>query len=205
MPLSLGTQRLIVRPFQDADLPPFVAYRSDPEIARYQSWDAPYTMARAAALIAEMQRIQPGEPGQWYQLAIEMKASGQMIGDCAFCVLADDPRQAEIGFTLARSFHGCGYATEAVTRLLAYLFGDLQLHRVRATCDPENVASAALLERIGMRHEGHSQESLWFKGQWASEYWYAMLRREWMAKRDGARGTAGASSRRPRQDGRSSC
>jgi len=180
---ELDTERLRLRSFQDSDLDAFVAYRSDPDIARYQGWDAPYPVAQAREFIAKLTSLQPATPGEWYQIAIELKSNGRFIGDCAFCVLADDIHQAEIAFTLARAYHGQGYAMEAVTGLLDYLFGDLGLHRVRAICDAENRASAKLLERIGMRREGEFVENIWFKGRWGSEYWYAVLDREWAASR----------------------
>ncbi|MEI2692944.1 MAG: GNAT family protein [Anaerolineae bacterium] len=104
--------------------------------------------------------------------------SPDFIGDCAFQVLADDDQQAEIGFTFSRLYQKQGYATEAVRRLLDYLFVDLRLHRVTATCDVGNVASFRLLERVGMRREAHQIENIWFKGAWGSEYVYAMLHRE---------------------------
>lgn len=182
-PSRFETQRLILRPFEDRDIIPFSTYRSDPEVARYQGWEAPYSIQQAEQFVAAEKTRQRAQPGQWVQVAMELKATGEMIGDCAFYCLENDPRQAEIGFTLARSFQGQGYATEAITCLLDYLFGDLGLHRVRANCDPENAASARLLERVGMRHEGRFIESLWFKGGWVGEDWYALLRREWEAQR----------------------
>lgn len=185
MPLVLQTDRLILRPFENRDLEPFVAYRADPAVAKYQGWNLPYTTEQGAEFIKVMQQVQPGTPGEWYQLAIELKAAKEIIGDCAFYLLTEDPQQAEIGFSLARPYQGQGYATEAVARLLDYLFQDLDLHRVRANCDVENVTSVRLMERLGMRREGHFVENLWFKGRWASEYWYGLLRREWLAKSGG--------------------
>jgi len=177
--LMLETPRLILRPFQDSDLETFAAYRSDPEVARYQGWEAPYSVEKAAEFIAEMKQKQPATRSEWYQLAIELKHGTRLMGDCAFHLLAHDPRQAEIGFTLARQHQGHGYATEAVTRLLDYLFGELNLHRVIAICDVENLASTRLLERLGMRREGYFTENIWFKGAWGSEYLYALLQKEW--------------------------
>jgi RimJ/RimL family protein N-acetyltransferase len=127
--LLLDTQRLILRPFQDSDLEPFVAYRSDPDVARYQSGELPYTKEQAAAFLQRQKRGQPGSQGEWYQLAIERKQHAGLIGDCAFHVLAHDARQAEIGFSLARQYQRQGYATEAVLRLLEYLFGGLSRAR----------------------------------------------------------------------------
>jgi RimJ/RimL family protein N-acetyltransferase len=177
--IHLETPRLILRPFQESDLEAFAAYRSDPQVARYQGWEAPYTLEQAAAFIREMQSTRPGAPGAWYQIAIERKSTPGLIGDCAFHILANEPRQAEIGFSLSSAFQGQGYATEAVRRLLDYLFGELDLQRVSAICDAENTASARLLERVGMRREGHFIENIWFKGAWGSEYAYAILQKEW--------------------------
>jgi RimJ/RimL family protein N-acetyltransferase len=180
MNLILETNRLILRPFQNGDIQQFAEYRSDPNIAKYQSWNTPFSLEKAAQLVAGSKPIYPSTPGGWHQIAIELKDGGDFIGDCVFHILPDDARQAEIGFTLARAYHGQGYATEAVTKLVDYLFGELQLHRIRATCDVENVASAKLLERVGMRREAHFIENIWFKGKWGSEYAYGLLRREWI-------------------------
>jgi len=126
----------------------------------------------------EMYSRTAGGPGKWYQVALELKTTREMIGDCAFKRLSEDHSQAEIAFTLARPFQGQGYAMEAVRRLMGYLFNDLKLYRIRANCDPDNKASSQLLQRVGMRYEGCFVESLWFKGYWASEDWYAILSRE---------------------------
>jgi len=179
----LETARLVLRPFEDRDIEPFHLYRSDPDVARYQGWEAPFPLEQAVRFVDEMKARRPGKPGEWYQLALALKTTGEMIGDCVFQRLAEDPAQAEIGFTLSRSHQGRGYGAEAVARLIDFLFGDLGLHRVRANCDPENPASARLLQRVGMRHEGRFVESLWFKGSYVGEDWYALLRREWEDRR----------------------
>ena len=111
--------------------------------------------------------------------ALALRGTDRLIGDCAAHVDADDPRQAEIGFTLAPEHQGHGYATEAVRRLLHYLLVERGKHRVSATCDARNTRSAALLERVGMRREGHLLESTWSKGEWTNDLLYAVLRREW--------------------------
>ncbi len=177
--LFFKTPRLFLRPFQETDLDAFVAYRSDPDVARFQSWTTPYTLDQAKAFLKEMELAQAGTPGTWYQLAVERQSEPGIIGDCAFQVFADDERQAQIGFTFSRPFQKQGYATEAVRCLLDYLLGELHLHRVSATCDVENVASFRLLERVGMRREAQLVENIWFKGAWGSEYTYALLSREW--------------------------
>lgn len=178
---QLETSRLFLRPFRDDDLQDFCSYRSDPQVAEYQGWEWPYDAEKAQRFLEEMQRTTPGTPGQWYQLALERKRDAALLGDAAFRLDAGDPRQVTIGITLARPYQSQGYAREAAHRLLSYLFDDLKVHRVRADTDVENLASVRLLERLGFRREAHFVESLWFKGRWASEYWYALLEQEWRA------------------------
>lgn len=183
-PISLPfeTPRLILRAFRPEDAAAFSAYRSEPEVARFQGWSAPYSLEQAQEFVTEMMQAVPGTPGQWYQIAMEEKASGQVIGDVAFHIEANSPQQAILGITLAGSAQGKGYATEAMQRLLQFLFEDLELHRVSAYIDVDNPASYQLVERLGFRREGHFIENTWFKGAWGSEYFYALLAREWREK-----------------------
>ena len=113
-----------------------------------------------------------------------------IIGDCAFQVLPEDARQAQIGFTLSRPYQKQGYASEAVRALVGFLFSEYRLHRITATCDALNLASARLLERIGMRREGQYVENVWFKGAWGDEL-YAILER--YAVLDRVNGEGGAN------------
>jgi RimJ/RimL family protein N-acetyltransferase len=179
MPFPLETDRLLLRHFRDTDLDEFLAYRSDPRVAKYQGWDIPYERERGLAFLEEMKNTQPGTPGKWFQAAIEILSSKSLLGDCAFHVMANDQRQAYIGITLAHSYWGKGYAEEASRRLLDFLFYELNLHRVVAECDVKNVASFTLLNRLGFRREAHLVENIWFKGAWGSEFHYALLEREW--------------------------
>jgi aminoglycoside 6'-N-acetyltransferase len=118
----------------------------------------------------------------WLQLAIELKTTGELIGDVAFVIKADDIRQAVIGFTIASAHQKQGYITEAATALLDYLFEDLDMHRVIADCDTENIGSWKTLEKLGFRREAHFVESLLIGNEYTSEYHYGMLQREWRAK-----------------------
>jgi RimJ/RimL family protein N-acetyltransferase len=178
----LESERLILRRFRDSDLAPFVAYRNDPEVARYQSWDS-FDEREARAFIREMASAQPGLPGDWFQFAVESKEIGTLIGDCALQIDGQEPYRAEIGFTLAREHQGEGFASEAVSCLLDYAFASLELHRVFAIADCRNEPSWTLLERLGLRQEGHFLENVWFKGEWSDEYLYAVLQDEWLGKR----------------------
>jgi RimJ/RimL family protein N-acetyltransferase len=173
---ALTTQRLVLRRFRPEDLDAFVAYRSDPETARYQSWEAPYRPSQARQFLQELEAIHPDTPGEWFQFAVALRHTDRLIGDCGAHVQAEDSRQAEIGFTLAPPHQGHGYATEAARALLRVAFEDLGLHRVFGRLDARNSASSRVLERLGMRREAHLVENELVKGEWQSELVYAKLR-----------------------------
>jgi len=176
--INLDTPRLILRRFRDTDLVSFMAYRNDREVARYQSWES-ISSAEAAKFIAQQSRHRPGIPGKWFQFAAEVKAGGALAGDCALLVIKTTPRIGEIGYTFAPAFQHSGLATEAARAVLDFAFASLELNRVIATTDCRNAPSVALMERLGMRREGHFIHNAWFKGEWCDEYQYAVLREQW--------------------------
>lgn len=179
---SLESERLILRRFRADDLVPFLAYLNDPLVARYQSWES-YTEQQARETIEKQKDLSPGEPGQWFIFALELKETRKLIGHVALKML--DDQQAEIGFTMGRESQGKGLAFEAATSVLHYAFDSLGLHRVIAIADCENTRSLALLNRLRMRREGHFVENIWFKGKWGDEYLYAVLKKEWLSKHPG--------------------
>jgi RimJ/RimL family protein N-acetyltransferase len=182
MPFPLETRRLLLRHFRDSDLQEFLSYRCDPLVAQFQGWDLPYKRETGLAFIEEMKNALPGVPGKWFQIAIELKSKNLLVGDCAFHIWANDVRQAYIGITLGRPNWGKGYGEEASRGFLDYLFRELNLHRVVAEVDVNNIASATLLKRLGFRQEAQLIENIWFKGAWGSEFHFAILEREWIEK-----------------------
>jgi aminoglycoside 6'-N-acetyltransferase len=183
--LPLHTTRLILRRFTEADAEVFLAYRNDPDVARYQSWET-WSLPEAIAFIEGQKTREPGVHGRWYQIAIALRETHTLIGDCALKIYTPEACQATIGITLARSYQRQGFATEALSCLFDYLFIQKHLHRLVADTDPQNTPAWTLLEHLGMRREGHLRQSLWFKGRWADEYLYAILRDEWLTKRGDA-------------------
>ncbi len=179
---ELAGERITLRRFRPDDLPAFVAYRSDPAVARYQSWDAPYPEQDGRKLIGDLLAQHPDTPGDWYQYAAALRSTGELIGDVGVGTDADDARLTEIGYTIATAHQGHGYGKEAVRLVLRYLFAERGKHRVHARCDPRNVASVKLLESLGLRREGHLRESFREHDEWADELIYAILDYEWRAQ-----------------------
>jgi RimJ/RimL family protein N-acetyltransferase len=153
-----------------------VAYRRDPAIARYQSWDEAYSVADAQRLLAELADVRLGQAGAWVQVAIVDLATGGLLGDCAARVLADPPGCAEIGVTLACAHHGRGVAGEALWALVRVLFDEHGVRRVIAEVDDRNGPAQRVLEGLGFRLEARFVEADWFKGEWTTLRVYAMLR-----------------------------
>jgi RimJ/RimL family protein N-acetyltransferase len=181
---GLVTNRLLLRRFTAQDADTFAAYRSIPEVARFQSWDAPYPVERARGLIAWLLGHHPDEPGEWYQIAIaERAAPERLVGDCGFRARIDEPAIVDIGFTLQPAVQGRGYATEAIGELLRYLFEDRGKHKVCADCDTRNDPSWRLLERLGFGREGMLRESYRDGEAWADEYLYGILTANWHTRR----------------------
>jgi len=178
---ELVTERLVLRALRQDDAETMFAYRSDPEIMRYQGWD-PESLADVHEFIAEQAGYAAYAPGSWRQFAIALRADGTMIGDCAVHVPADKPEQAEFGITLAPAFQRRGYASEALRALLRLAFETLGKHRAFASVDPRNAPSIALFARAGFRKEAHHVESLWLMGEWVDDVIFALLAREWRAQ-----------------------
>jgi len=171
--LPIHTSRLAMRPMRPDDAATFAAYRSDPIVARYQTWALPFTLDDADRFIAAMTDLTWPVYGEWYQVAIDLE--GEMIGDVGVNRSADGT-EAGIGYTLAAERHGRGYATEAAAAIVDLLFSE-GVRRVSASVDPANVTSVRVLERIGFRHEGTDIASFAVRGALVDDARYAI--RNW--------------------------
>lgn len=170
--------QLTLRRFHENDLPAFVAYRSDPEIARYQSWSS-ITDAEAREYIQKQQQNEFAIPGQWFQIAIAQKETGTLIGDIGLCIRQDNSTCAEIGFTLSRESQGKGLASEAVRLILRIIFEKTGVERVEGITDSRNIASINLLRKLGMKYE--KTEQALFKGSVCDEHTFAISNSDWLA------------------------
>ena len=180
--MYLHTTRLILRNFIDSDLESFLAYRNDPAVAKYQGWGIPYPREKGEAFISSMKERIALKQNDWIQYAVALKDTDELIGDLGCYIKKDDVRQARIGFTLAAKYWRKGYISEVIPYLLEYLFEDMDIHRVAADCDVENIASFRTLEKLGFRREAHFVESFLVNGVYTSEYHYGLLQREWREK-----------------------
>jgi RimJ/RimL family protein N-acetyltransferase len=179
----LETARLLLRPLTLADEDDVFVYQSDPETVRYIPWPVRTREQVRAALqkFAGMTRM--SENGDGLLLAIVERASERVIGQMNLSIASRVDRHGEFGYVVSRAYARRGFAFEASVCVLDYAFGTLDLHRVSATIDTRNVASAALAEKLGLRREAEFRENEWFKGAWSSTWIYAVLQPEWRAAR----------------------
>ncbi|WP_310717859.1 GNAT family N-acetyltransferase [Streptomyces lydicus] len=178
----LRTARLDLRPVTEGDFTAIHAYQRLPEVCRYLYWGPLDEEGSRASVAAKAARTTLRESGDLLQLAVVVRETGTLVGDVTFVLTSREHRQGGIGYVFDPAHAGRGYATEASRALLELAFEQLRLHRVQAELDGRNTASARLLERLGMRREGHLRENEFLDGEWADEVIYAMLAREWHAQ-----------------------
>ena len=176
--MILRTERLQLREFCESDWPDLYAIESDLDVARYQEFE-PRTPAEAQAYIRGTQASARAEPRTTYDLAVVLHDSNKVVGRCGLHLTSPAIREAVVWYTLHRSLWGRGYTPEALRALVDFGFRELALHRIWAECDPRNRPSFRVLEKIGMRREGHLVENAWVKGEWVDSLIYAVLDREW--------------------------
>jgi RimJ/RimL family protein N-acetyltransferase len=146
----LVTERLLLRRSLPEDAEAIAAYRSDPDVYRYQGWERTDAEGIRAEL-EEMAARAPGEPGGWVQLSVEERESGRLLGDVGLSPADGEPGVIKVGYTIAPAFQERGYATEAVGALAAYAFDRLGAEVVRAYASAENLPSIRVAEKVGMR------------------------------------------------------
>jgi aminoglycoside 6'-N-acetyltransferase len=145
------TDRLRLRRSVPSDAEAISAYRSDPEVRRYQGWERT-DPEHVREEIERMDGRAVGDPGGWVQFSLEERIGGRLVGDVGLSPADDAPADViKIGYTVSPAAQGLGYATEAVGALVGYAFDRLGASTVRAYASEENVASIRVAEKVGMR------------------------------------------------------
>jgi aminoglycoside 6'-N-acetyltransferase len=174
----LLTPRVSIEPLALRDVDDFVRYRQDPEIARYQSWDTNYSAQQGLHLVQSQADVVLPTPGNWLQMAIHDRKTGELIGDLALHTIDDTELSFEIGFTLATKNQGNGIAREATQRLLDFLFDEVGAISVCASCDSRNSPSITLLVALGFQHRPSEIWTEDFKGESIVVYYFDLSARD---------------------------
>lgn len=181
---TLSTDRLRLRPFEDADAEALFALHSNPHVLRY--WDSPPWTERARADRFLSACRQMADEGTGTRLAVDRISDGAFLGWCSLSRWNPDFRSAAMGYCYHESSWGHGYGTEAARALLQWGFDALDLNRIQAETDTRNVASAHVLEKLGFVREGTLREDCVVNDDVSDSWVYGLLRREWAERSSSA-------------------
>jgi len=176
--LLIASARLFLRPITILDAEDLFRYRSNAHANRYQGW-VPHTISEVHEFINQKISVQINIPDTWFQLGIVTKDTGNLIGDVGIHFLKSEPSQVELGVTLDLNFHGQGFATEALTGIISYLFSELNKRRILASIDPNNKSSIKLFESLGFRRQDLLVQSDVSRPEWPDDLVFAIERNEW--------------------------
>lgn len=174
--------RLTAREFRQSDKSDLMAFVRDPSQLRYMLFDlATETEVDDFLGLTQDQasRTLEGTPvrTEWHW-ALEEAGRPGVIGSVALMKDSATAASAELGYWFRREAWGKGYATEASRFALEFGFRTLELHRIWGKCHVDNVASARVMEKVGMVKEGLIREHVWLRDHWRSSYQFAVLDRE---------------------------
>ncbi|HEV7386876.1 MAG TPA: GNAT family N-acetyltransferase [Phenylobacterium sp.] len=176
----IRTVRLLLREFREGDFDDVHQYAADPAVARFMDW-GPNVVEETVEHMDRKREEQGRWPRDEVTLAVEHLADAKVIGSIRLAV-SDRPNLAgDFGYSFASAYWRQGYATEAARAVVNVGFRLLGLHRIWAECDPENLGSWGVMEKLGMRREGHLRDSKLIKGAWRDRYLYAVLANEWIS------------------------
>jgi [ribosomal protein S5]-alanine N-acetyltransferase len=175
--MQLITPRLILREFRDSDFEALREIETIPDTHYYEKGTPGEAVTREFLSAAQTSTHQ--EPRSLYRLAITLPPSDQVRGRIKLIVQTAETREWEIGWAVHKQEWGKGYATEAAREVMRFAFEELNAHRLIAFCNTGNLASARVMEKLGMRQDGRLRQALWWQGRWVDELVYAILDSEW--------------------------
>ena len=168
----IETKRLLLRPLKMSDVEDIFECNSDPEVTKYMSWETHNSIEESKAFLSRT--ISEGS-ACW---GIVHKASNKVVGVCFLHSLDLQHRRTEVAFYLSRKYWGQGYATETAREVILFCFKNWELNRIGATCRIENIASARVLEKVGMTFEGILRKYTYFDNGFHDLKVYSILRDE---------------------------
>lgn len=174
---TLETERTRLRPLRAGDEDAVYTLLSDERVVRYMLFPL-FTREHADAFVTRVRQTPAaGQPAQLV-LGIADRADDALLG-LSGLVLESELEEGELWYLLRPDQWGRGIVTEAVRQLVHHGFDALGLHRIWASCLPENPGSARVLEKLGFRQEGLLRQNLRIHGTWRDSYIYAVLASEW--------------------------
>ena len=177
-PPVLNTARLHLRAINKADSNDLFAIYADRKTLEYWGRDPVQSPAEAWNMIREnMEHVAAGTAILW---GIALNDSEQLIGSCTLFKINHQNRNCEIGYILNRAYWGQGLMSEAIKCVIDHAFDVLDLHRLEADTDPKNLASLALLEKLGFQREGYFRERWFVHAKWHDSVMLGLLRSDYL-------------------------
>lgn len=170
--VRLATPNLALRELEQDDLGAVQGWATDPEVCRFMTW-GPNTDEDTRAFLAFAATERRREPRVTFELGVEHE--GRLVGAGGLRIRSEANRSGDLGYVLRRDRWGLGWGTEVARALLRFGHEQLGLHRIWATCDVDNVASARVLEKIGMLREGRMKHHMRRHGVWRDSFLYAWV------------------------------
>jgi [ribosomal protein S5]-alanine N-acetyltransferase len=171
--LRTSSERLVLREFRVADVQDVHVYASDPEVSRFTDWGPSSAAETYERVVA---RAGLGIEGDdVYSWAVTLRGEDRVIGSAEVRIVSREHQRADFGYVFAREVWGRGLATETTLLLRETAFGMLGIHRLYATCHPDNAASVRVLEKAGLRLEGRLRDHMWVRGVWRDSLLYATV------------------------------
>jgi len=170
---EIKTERLILRRMQKTDGPQFFFLRSDDQVMLYIDREKTKTLDEAEAFIEKINTsIDTNEVILW-ALALHTDP-GNMIGTISYWRLQPEHFRAEIGYMLHPDHWNRGIMKEALKAVIVYGFEKMKLHSIEARINPENTASAIVLEKTGFTREAYFKEDFYFRGKFIDTAVYSL-------------------------------
>lgn len=182
----LLSERLSIRPLTPNDHARHYTIYSNPEVVRYL-YEEPFDTEGARQHLKRRSSTDLPHEGSWINLGVDIIDGDLLIGEVGLALVSVVHAHCEVGYVFDPAYGGRGYATEATALMVEMAFSVLGAHRVSGRLDARNTASARVLERLGMRREGHFVENEYVKGEWTDELVYAVREDEWRSQRGPAR------------------
>ena len=173
--LIISTFKLSLSLIQFSDLESIHKLHSFPEVDQYNTLGIPTSMKDTRKVVTASIKNNLQEKISNYTFKITSKDSGGFIGLLGVNLAKEKYKSAEIWFKILPSYWNKGITTDAVNTILDFCFENLKLHRVCAGCAVDNIGSIKVLEKVGMRREGHARKTLPLKTGWSDNYEYAIL------------------------------
>ena len=178
---TIETRRILLRKVSLKDAADMFEYTQDSQVSEYTGWYTHRSIQDSKLFLKyTSNNYKNNQLSCW---GIVYKAEQKFIGTAGFIGWNVEHGRAEIGYALSRKYWGKGYMTEVVNAIIYFGFKTMILNRIEARCVIENIASARVMEKVGMKYEGILRKCIFMKGKYQDLKIYSILKEEFMAKK----------------------